>query len=794
MNRILQDYRETGAFQALVSLQSALGDGVFATKSGDLVSLLSLSGPDGDCLDPAERDLTARRFESIARQFDERFRLHHYTLKRTEPMIPSERSSNMVVEEARQKRLSHLQTNALYSMQSYLAVVYEGARPRGKHQSRLARFLAEPGVALRERFSSAVRMDALQHELDRGRVVLQGKVASFAAQVQDFMNVQVLDSQQAYAVFRQLLNYVPYKATGISLRSGSYVDFQLCDSHLECHRDFLRLDDYFVAVLTLKEPPSRTFAHMLRALRELPANCTVATEWQRQDTALMRRLIASKRRHFHNAKASLLNYVGPNSSAAPRDMLIDDSAVALVGNLGACLEEIEVQGRFFGEFSFTIVIHDRDIARLRAAVAYAFKIFAAQDAQLTEETYNRLNAWLAVLPGNAAYNLRRLYLLNTNYVDLSFPFAPAAGQTHNSHLDREYLAILETTAQTPYYLNLHCHDVAHTLILGATGSGKSFLLNFLITHLQKYDPLTYIFDLGGGYQRLTRSFHGRHLSLGAGGLTINPFCLPPTTANLAFLFSFVKVLVESNGYHMTAAEEKDLYDQIETLYSVSADQRRLFTLANIVQRSTREQLQKWVEGGPYGGAFDHAEDTLTFSDFQSYDLEGMDRASPRLEPLLFYVLHRASAALETGRRTDRLACFVLDEAWRFLRHPVIRAYVIEALKTWRKKNAAIVLATQSSADLVATEMLPVIMESCSTQFFLANPGMDQEEYRRAFHLNETEAAQIAGLALRREMLLRQPDGSKILRLDVGECEYRFYKGSAPDNDAMNSSEPAVAFK
>ena len=64
-------------------------------------------------------------------------------------------------------------------------------------------------------------------------------------------------------------------------------------------------------------------------------------------------------------------------------------------------------------------------------------------------------------------------------------------------MEREYLAVLESVHGTPYYLNLHCGDVAHTLMLGATGSGKSFSLNFLIQSLQKYEPLTFIFDLGG---------------------------------------------------------------------------------------------------------------------------------------------------------------------------------------------------------------------------------------------------------------------------------------------------------
>jgi type IV secretory pathway VirB4 component len=39
--------------------------------------------------------------------------------------------------------------------------------------------------------------------------------------------------------------------------------------------------------------------------------------------------------------------------------------------------------------------------------------------------------------------------------------------------------VLETDHATPYFLNLHNRDVAHTLILGATGTGKAFLRKFV---------------------------------------------------------------------------------------------------------------------------------------------------------------------------------------------------------------------------------------------------------------------------------------------------------------------------
>src|SRR3984957_19438833 len=118
-----------------------------------------------------------------------------------------------------------------------------------------------------------------------------------------------------------------------------------------------------------------------------------------------------------------------------------------------------------------------------------------------------------------------------------------------------------------------------TAPLAATGSGKSFLLNFLLTHFQKYEPLTYIFDLGGSYENLTRLFGGTYLPVGMQqrSFMINPFTLPPTPENLQFLFSFLKVLIESSAYQMTAQDERDLYEQIENLYAIEPAQRRLFT-------------------------------------------------------------------------------------------------------------------------------------------------------------------------------------------------------------------------
>jgi type IV secretion/conjugal transfer VirB4 family ATPase len=799
LDRIIKDYHESGALNARVNITAAIDERTFLTKGGGLVMMLRVEGVDYECLDASEIDHVARRFESALRTFGDDFRLYQYVLKRDHASIPSRTYKNPVVQQATSSRIDYLQATPenLYTLETYFAVVYEGLKSSSAARRTLSHWIAHPIAGPREALSTDRQIGILEEDLARGREFLGHKVMSFVAQLPESLRAEVMDKDQAFGFLRRLLNYAQHKTDGVRLKYDDFVDFQACDSALECHRDHLRLDDYYVSVLTAKEPPGRTFAHLLRGLLDIPCNFVLASEWKRESNQKMLGRIHSKRRHFHNTKSSLMNYATSSAQTSSKDMLVNDAAVAQVGDLGACLEELEVKGRSFGAFSMTVALFDENRTRVKRAVADCFKVFATHDAQVTEERYNLLNAWLAILPGNNAYNLRSFWLLDTNYADLSFLFTLHMGEKQNLHLGgAEYLAVLETNHRTPYFLNLHCGDIAHTLILGGTGSGKSFLVNFLLTHGQKYEPQTYVFDLGGSYQHVTRLFGGAYAPVGIEqrGFTINPFSLPPTKENLHFLFSFLKVLIESSAYQLTAQDERDLYEQIENLYVIDAEQRRLYTLSNLLSRNLRAPLQKWVEGGPYATFFDNAEDNLTLARFQTFDFEGMEKIPQILEPLLFYILHRANASIYDAGQTAALKFFVIDEAWRFLRHPTIRQYILEALKTWRKKNAAMILATQSSDDLLRSEMLSVVVESCATKMFLANPDIDQKLYREVFHLNETESGLISQLVPKRQILVKRPDMSKVVNLRVGLKDYWLYTSNPFDRERRREAFERYGFE
>jgi type IV secretion system protein VirB4 len=285
------------------------------------------------------------------------------------------------------------------------------------------------------------------------------------------------------------------------------------------------------------------------------------------------------------------------------------------------------------------------------------------------------------------------------------------------------------------------------------------------------------------------------VGLESGDFRINPFSLPPTKENLDFLALFLKVLLQGpNGTEIDPATERELFHQIENLYSVDPALRTLSVLANTLGRDVATRLSKWTRGGQFGFLFDNAEDTISFSCFQCFDFQRMAQYPELLQPLLFYILHRANAVIADRAISSVFKAFFIDEAWVFLKNPSIQRYVVEALKTWRKHNAAMILSTQSLDELKRSDILDVIVESCSTKIFLANPDMDRDLYRRQFHLNENEVALISGLIPKQQFLIKTPELSKIANLHVDPRSYWLYTNDPYDNKKRKEAFETLGFE
>jgi type IV secretion system protein VirB4 len=768
VSRLLKDYSEAGALNERVAVWGFVDDHTFLTKAGAVGLAFRLAPVDPACLESAAQEAIVRRFEQALRQLDDSCRLYQYLVKRPATVAPPSAHPNWVVHDTLRRRSAFLgeRVESLFEYESYAVLLYEGWRSGASTVTRTKNPLRAPGETLRRRLSASHVMTLLDGDLHRAVTHLHGRAQAFAAQLTDTVRPTLLPKREVFRFLRHLLNPSPHKAEAATLKHDAYVDFFVADSTVECERDALQIDGYRLKVLTMKEPPGRTFAHVLSELLAIPSRCVACLEWVRVPHARVRREIHGRRRHFFNKKVSVVNYL--NSATKPEEMLSDDSAAATVHELGQALTELEVHGHVFGECSLSVVLCDRDPRRLEQSLAVCLKAFVAHDGAVFEETYNCLNAWLATMPGNSAENVRRLTLLNTNCADLSFLFAPPAGEKLSAHLGGACLAAMEAEHQALYHWNLHYGDVGHALVLGATGSGKSFLINFLLAQAQQYQPATFVFDLGGSYERLTAACGGTTWRLGRDRtLRINPFRLPPTPEHLHFLQAFVRVLLESGGhYACTARDEREIADAVAGVYSLDVPQRRLQTVAFTLPRALGQYLASWVSGGVYADVFDNDDDTLTLGAFQAFEFQGLDAYPRVVEALLFYVLYRTNTVIRHEDSRSRLKLFLLDEAWRFTKDATVTAYIVEALKTWRKHNAALLLVTQSDGDLAGADLLQAALENCPTKVFLANPGIDLGQMCERFHLNAREAQRIVDLRPREQCLLKRPDLSTVLSLHV----------------------------
>jgi type IV secretory pathway VirB4 component len=343
LDRIGKAWREAGSLNEQVNLFGFVDDQVFLTKSGDAGVILEVEGVDYECLDSAAVDNLTRRLESAFKLFDEKCRICQYLFKRNREEIPFRTYGNPVVDTAIEGRMKYLRdkADALYSLRVYYVVLFEGFRYEQSWLRALGKLASEPrqGLSeLRAALSTRKQVILIDEEIERARAIVMGKVRSFIVQVSDFVSVRILPKSEAFKVLKRILNFDPLKIESARLKHDTFLDYYLSESHLECHRNFLRLDDYFVKVLTLKEPTAQSFPLIFKKLLEVPANFFAVTEWKKQSPDHSRRVIHSRRRHFHNTKRSLMSHLSlSDRPVQTEDPLIDDSKEAQVRELGLAL-------------------------------------------------------------------------------------------------------------------------------------------------------------------------------------------------------------------------------------------------------------------------------------------------------------------------------------------------------------------------------------------------------------------------------------------------------------------------
>jgi type IV secretion system protein VirB4 len=548
-----------------------------------------------------------------------------------------------------------------------------------------------------------------------------------------------------------------------------YLDSLLADTPLTGGLEPM-LGKLHLRTLTLAGFPSLSRPGVLDALNRQDFGYRWVTRFIALDQSEAARALTRLRRMWFNKRKSvtaLLREVMYNQPV----QLTDSDADNKVADADQALQELGGDHVAFGYLTTTITVADPDPAAADEKVRAVERVVNGLGFTVKRERLNAVEAWLSSLPGQVYANVRQPLVHTLNLAHLMPLSSVWAGPARNGHLDGPPLLFAETGGSTPFRLSTHVGDVGHMLMVGPTGAGKSVLLSLIALQFRRYPGARiFIFDKGWSARAAVLAMGGTHHELGAGGdetgLAFQPLRRIHEAGERAWAAEWLTGLLEHERQTITPEVKDMIWSALLSLASAPPAERTLTGLSLLLQSNAlRAALQPYTLEGPFGALLDAAEDRLSLADVHCFETETLMSRAGAVPPVLSYLFHRLEERFD-GAPT----LLILDEAWLFLDNPLFAARIREWLKVLRKKNVAVVFATQSLADISGSSIAPAIVESCPQRIFLPNDRAVEPQAREAyerFGLNERQVELIARATPKRDYYLQSRGGNRLFDLALG---------------------------
>ncbi|MDM7852979.1 MULTISPECIES: VirB4 family type IV secretion/conjugal transfer ATPase [Pseudochrobactrum] len=512
-------------------------------------------------------------------------------------------------------------------------------------------------------------------------------------------------------------------------------------------------EGHFGAMISIKEYPPFTAPGMLDNLLQINHEFILTQSFTLSDKPIAQERISRLQRQIQAS---------------------DEAGSSVETDIDEALNSLINQEAVFGTHHLSLLCLSKSLNELNKTVSDLGSCLTETNINWIREDLNLEASFWAQMPGNHAYIARKSMLSSANFAGLSSLHNFASGRSENLHWGTP-ISLLETTSQTPFFFNFHQRDVGHFTITGPTGSGKTVVLNFLLSQARRVSPTprAAFFDKDRGAEIFIRAIGGNYETLNAGEKTgFNPLHLDNNSKNREFLFRLLKVML-SSGTHDFAQEDKDTLEYaLNNLMSYPLEQRNLNNLQELLSGRTKAnandlsaRLRPWIDGEK-AWVFNSQRDVL---DFSTTTVFGFDMTSildiPEVRtPVLMYLFHRFDEMLNGDP-----VMFFMDEGWKLLEDEEFSSFIVDKMKTIRKLNGLVGFGTQSAADITKAKASHTIIEQSALNIHFPNPRADEESYIKRFGLSIKEFQYIKNTAPEsRSFLIKQGNDSVIARLDLSK--------------------------
>jgi type IV secretion system protein VirB4 len=760
LRRLLrQQRRGSRGFAELVPWMILLTADVVLSKDGSLLAMFELSGIDVEGTAPETVDRQARLLERAMRDFDERLAIWWMVDRRRAPVEAPSRFDHPVSAHLDRQWQETFRRDPHFINRHTVAIAWTPER----------RVPAAWSLSRRHAFASQAA--TLQLDCARFEDVLRAFVETSAD-----LGLQRLQGARLLTALHDRVSPASEGQPIVDVGECAFLDAWLPDNELSVHADRLRfshVETVEVAALSVKAWPESTWPGALDSLLGIPGELSLVVAFRFEHPARAARRIRDVQRHQRNLQKTFAGYL---KEAITREAtaLVDEGRLRLAEDASGALAHLTSGGGAFGHCAVVVLVRGQDATALDETLREASGQLRRLGYPVLRERLNLLGAFSVSIPGQWAMSPRWFFVSEANLADLAPIRTCAAGAEVNAHLSRQSgriepaLARLPTEARTLFNFDLHVGDVGHALVLGPSGAGKSVLMNFLIAQGRKYHgSKVFIFDKDYSCRIPVLLQGGTHVDAGPGQapLRINPLARLVDPGQREWLARWLELLLGARGHTMSADDDRALREAIDLLSAQPRAAWRLRSLVPLLPGRLAGELDAWVGDGTLARYFDHdgdawptQPDSSSGSDFTCIEI-GQLFASPRVAgAFLDHAFRQVEQALD-----GRPALIYVEEAWFMLAEPLFCHRLNDWLRTMRKRNAAVVLATQSLEEIDASSIFASVVDNIPTRIYLANPNAAAHArlYLERFGLNETQLARIRHACPKRDYYITQPGRSRL---------------------------------
>ena len=288
----------------------------------------------------------------------------------------------------------------------------------------------------------------------------------------------------------------------------------------------------------------------------------------------------------------------------------------------------------------------------------------------------------------------------------------------------------------------------------------------------------FAFDFGCSVRAATIAMGGDWHDIGgvlsgelAEFVELQPLAAIDDLSERAWAAEWITAILSREKIEVTPEVKEHLWSALTSLASAPIQERTLTGLCALLQSNVlKRALQPYCLGGPYGRLLDAEFERLGEGSVQVFETDGL--IGTAVAPaVLSYLFHRIE-----GRFDGRPTLLIIDEGWLALDDREFAGQLREWLKTLRKKNASVIFATQSLADIDGSAIAPAIIESCPTRILLPNDRAIEPQimaiYRR-FGLNDRQIEILARATPKRDYYCQSRRGNRLFELGLGEVALAF---------------------